>query len=160
MWVDNALHQKAWSSRQYLSHSTDFSWLISLWALFKPLNPQTGHVLSFLIILSMPLRIGIVFPQTRKFTSDANIARSFYSSQGRQTSFQDHNSDLIEQLQASTTGLATLEVRSISIPVKYCSDIPRRWKHSTFVTSRRAGLVVCLLVGEMLYLSLLLPWTQ
>jgi hypothetical protein len=38
---------------------------------------------------------------------------SFYSSQGRQTSFMDHNSDLIERLQAATPGLATLEVRSI-----------------------------------------------
>lgn len=37
-------------------------------------------------------------------------ASSFYSSQGRQTSFPDHNADLIEHLKASTEGLATLEV--------------------------------------------------
>jgi hypothetical protein len=35
---------------------------------------------------------------------------SFYSSQGRQTSFMDHNTDLIERLHASTPGLAILEV--------------------------------------------------
>jgi uridine phosphorylase len=35
---------------------------------------------------------------------------SFYSSQGRQTSFPDHNSDLIEQLQTEIEDLATLEV--------------------------------------------------
>lgn len=39
-----------------------------------------------------------------------NLSFSFYSSQGRQTSFPDHNADLIERLQASTENIATLEV--------------------------------------------------
>ncbi|KAF9451454.1 purine and uridine phosphorylase [Macrolepiota fuliginosa MF-IS2] len=42
-------------------------------------------------------------------------ADSFYSSQGRQTSFPDHNSDLIEHLQASTADLATLEMESFHL---------------------------------------------
>ncbi|KAJ3574597.1 hypothetical protein NP233_g1667 [Leucocoprinus birnbaumii] len=42
-------------------------------------------------------------------------ADSFYSSQGRQTSFPDHNSDLIEQLQASTADLATLEMETFHL---------------------------------------------
>lgn len=35
---------------------------------------------------------------------------SFYSSQGRKTSFPDRNDDLIERLQDSVKGLATFEV--------------------------------------------------
>jgi hypothetical protein len=35
---------------------------------------------------------------------------SFYSSQGRQTSFPDYNAGLIEHLQSSINDLATLEV--------------------------------------------------
>ncbi|KAF5346483.1 hypothetical protein D9756_010040 [Leucocoprinus leucothites] len=42
-------------------------------------------------------------------------ADSFYSSQGRQTSFPDQNSDLIEQLQASTADLATLEMETFHL---------------------------------------------
>ncbi|KAJ3482536.1 hypothetical protein NLJ89_g12135 [Agrocybe chaxingu] len=38
-------------------------------------------------------------------------ADSFYSSQGRQTSFPDHNADLIEHLVRSVPDLATLEER-------------------------------------------------
>ncbi|KAJ7202117.1 nucleoside phosphorylase domain-containing protein, partial [Mycena pura] len=39
-------------------------------------------------------------------------ADSFYSSQGRQTSFADQNENLIEHLQASVPDLATFEVRA------------------------------------------------
>ncbi|TFK33738.1 nucleoside phosphorylase domain-containing protein [Crucibulum laeve] len=39
-------------------------------------------------------------------------ADSFYSSQGRQTSFPDANADLIEHLKASTKDLATLEMET------------------------------------------------
>lgn len=42
-------------------------------------------------------------------------ADSFYSSQGRQTSFQDHNSDLIEQLQTEIEDLATLEMETFHL---------------------------------------------
>ncbi|KAG6873055.1 hypothetical protein C0995_003535 [Termitomyces sp. Mi166 len=42
-------------------------------------------------------------------------ADSFYSSQGRHTSFPDHNEDLIEKLQASTPGLATLEMETFHL---------------------------------------------
>jgi uridine phosphorylase len=35
---------------------------------------------------------------------------SFYSSQGRQTSFPDHNEDLIQQLHNEVEKVATLEV--------------------------------------------------
>jgi len=38
--------------------------------------------------------------------------KSFYSSQGRQTSFQDHNASLIDHLKAAVPGLVTLEVGS------------------------------------------------
>ncbi|EDR06345.1 uncharacterized protein LACBIDRAFT_300491 [Laccaria bicolor S238N-H82] len=41
--------------------------------------------------------------------------QSFYSSQGRQTSFQDHNSDLIEQLQTEIEDLATLEMETFHL---------------------------------------------
>ncbi|KIM86516.1 hypothetical protein PILCRDRAFT_96037 [Piloderma croceum F 1598] len=40
---------------------------------------------------------------------------SFYSSQGRQTSFPDHNADLIEHLQSSINDLATLEMETFHI---------------------------------------------
>ncbi|KIK00823.1 hypothetical protein K443DRAFT_99749 [Laccaria amethystina LaAM-08-1] len=40
---------------------------------------------------------------------------SFYSSQGRQTSFPDHNSDLIEQLQTEIEDLATLEMETFHL---------------------------------------------
>jgi len=40
---------------------------------------------------------------------------SFYSSQGRQTSFPDHNTNLIEHLQSSTSDLATLEMETFHI---------------------------------------------
>ncbi|KAK0458260.1 uridine phosphorylase [Desarmillaria tabescens] len=39
-------------------------------------------------------------------------ADSFYSSQGRQTSFPDHNETLIEQIIASTSDVATLEMET------------------------------------------------
>ncbi|KAG6827386.1 hypothetical protein H0H92_011984 [Tricholoma furcatifolium] len=42
-------------------------------------------------------------------------ADSFYSSQGRHTSFPDHNEDLIEKIQASTPGLATLEMETFHL---------------------------------------------
>ncbi|RDB29910.1 Purine nucleoside phosphorylase DeoD-type [Hypsizygus marmoreus] len=42
-------------------------------------------------------------------------ADSFYSSQGRHTSFPDHNADLIEKLQASTPDLATLEMETFHL---------------------------------------------
>jgi len=42
-------------------------------------------------------------------------ADSFYSSQGRQTSFPDHNTDLIEHLQSSISDLATLEMETFHI---------------------------------------------
>ena len=41
---------------------------------------------------------------------------SFYSSQGRQTSFPDHNVDLIARLMTEHKDLATLEVRSDRCP--------------------------------------------
>ncbi|KAF4566165.1 hypothetical protein EYR40_002021 [Pleurotus pulmonarius] len=55
--------------------------------------------------------------------SDTNIvtgtvnasADSFYSSQGRQTSFPDHNENLIEQLSASSKDLATLEMETFHL---------------------------------------------
>jgi len=40
---------------------------------------------------------------------------SFYSSQGRQTSFPDHNENLIEHLQSSTKDLATLEMETFHL---------------------------------------------
>src|ERR1700679_4281409 len=59
---------------------------------------------------STPLLIGrwLPFPQLSVDTEE--IFSSFYSSQGRQTSFPDHNADLIDRLRASTENLATLEV--------------------------------------------------
>jgi len=42
-------------------------------------------------------------------------ADSFYSSQGRQTSFPDHNTDLIERLKASIANLATLEMETFHL---------------------------------------------
>lgn len=42
-------------------------------------------------------------------------ADSFYSSQGRQTSFPDHNENLIEHLQSSTKDLATLEMETFHL---------------------------------------------
>jgi len=42
-------------------------------------------------------------------------ADSFYSSQGRQTSFPDYNTDLIERLQDSISDLATLEMETFHI---------------------------------------------
>jgi len=42
-------------------------------------------------------------------------ADSFYSSQGRQTSFPDHNENLIELLQLSTKDLATLEMETFHL---------------------------------------------
>ncbi|KAF8067045.1 nucleoside phosphorylase domain-containing protein [Lyophyllum atratum] len=42
-------------------------------------------------------------------------ADSFYSSQGRNTSFPDHNEELIEILQASTPDLATLEMETFHL---------------------------------------------
>ncbi|KAF9816457.1 hypothetical protein IEO21_04062 [Rhodonia placenta] len=41
--------------------------------------------------------------------------RSFYSSQGRQTSFPDHNADLIRQLKESHEDLGTLEMETFHI---------------------------------------------
>lgn len=38
------------------------------------------------------------------------IYRSFYSSQGRRTSFNDYNDDLLDRLQNSVPNLTTLEV--------------------------------------------------
>ena len=46
----------------------------------------------------------------KKNIKSAVFFSSFYSSQGRQTSFPDHNSDLIENLQTEIEDLATLEV--------------------------------------------------
>jgi uridine phosphorylase len=40
---------------------------------------------------------------------------SFYSSQGRQTSFQDHNASLIDHLKATVSGLTTLEMETFWI---------------------------------------------
>ncbi|KAG2137540.1 purine and uridine phosphorylase [Suillus clintonianus] len=40
---------------------------------------------------------------------------SFYSSQGRQTSFQDHNASLIDHLKAAVPGLTTLEMETFWI---------------------------------------------
>ncbi|PPQ71215.1 hypothetical protein CVT24_009996 [Panaeolus cyanescens] len=42
-------------------------------------------------------------------------ADSFYSSQGRQTSFPDHNGDLIERLEASIPDLSTLEMETFHL---------------------------------------------
>ncbi|KNZ71611.1 Purine nucleoside phosphorylase deoD-type, partial [Termitomyces sp. J132] len=42
-------------------------------------------------------------------------ADSFYSSQGRHTSFPDHNEHLIDKLQASTPGLVTLEMETFHL---------------------------------------------
>ncbi|KAF8220001.1 purine and uridine phosphorylase [Tricholoma matsutake] len=40
---------------------------------------------------------------------------SFYSSQGRQTSFPDHNAGLIQKLHASTSDLATMEMETFHL---------------------------------------------
>ncbi|KAG1898686.1 purine and uridine phosphorylase [Suillus fuscotomentosus] len=40
---------------------------------------------------------------------------SFYSSQGRQTSFQDHNASLIDHLKAAVSGITTLEMETFWI---------------------------------------------
>lgn len=69
---------------------------------------------------------------------------SFYSSQGRQTSFPDHNSDLIEQLQTEIKDLATLEVSLLGsfyillfTGDKFCfypfTRMTQRWKLSTCI---------------------------
>ncbi|KAI0716130.1 purine and uridine phosphorylase [Cerioporus squamosus] len=51
-------------------------------------------------------------------------ADSFYSSQGRQTSFPDHNADLIARLTAKHTDLATLEMETFHIlHLASCWDI-------------------------------------
>ncbi|TFK86183.1 purine and uridine phosphorylase [Polyporus arcularius HHB13444] len=51
-------------------------------------------------------------------------ADSFYSSQGRQTSFPDHNADLIARLTAQHTDLATLEMETFHIlHLASCWDI-------------------------------------
>ncbi|KDR73232.1 hypothetical protein GALMADRAFT_100855 [Galerina marginata CBS 339.88] len=42
-------------------------------------------------------------------------ADSFYSSQGRQTSFPDHNSDLIEHLEKKVQNLSTLEMETFHL---------------------------------------------
>ncbi|KAF8641390.1 hypothetical protein AX16_010009 [Volvariella volvacea WC 439] len=42
-------------------------------------------------------------------------ADSFYSSQGRQTSFPDHNTELIHQLQSSVPNAATLEMETFHL---------------------------------------------
>ncbi|KAF5371399.1 hypothetical protein D9615_009678 [Tricholomella constricta] len=42
-------------------------------------------------------------------------ADSFYSSQGRHTSFPDHNEDLVDKLQLSTPELATLEMETFHL---------------------------------------------
>lgn len=42
-------------------------------------------------------------------------ADSFYSSQGRQTSFPDHNADLIERLKATVPDLATFEMETFHL---------------------------------------------
>ena len=70
---------------------------------------------------------------------------SFYSSQGRQTSFPDHNAGLIDHLLESVSNLATLEVSmspvqkrikfQISLAVSFgCLGFFHRWKPSTSTT--------------------------
>ncbi|TFK48018.1 purine and uridine phosphorylase [Heliocybe sulcata] len=49
---------------------------------------------------------------TDVINASADSWPSFYSSQGRQTSFPDHNQDLIPTLLASVPGLATLEMET------------------------------------------------
>ncbi|KAG8741775.1 hypothetical protein FRC10_002442 [Ceratobasidium sp. 414] len=52
--------------------------------------------------------------ETRVYSDIVNAAAdSFYSSQGRQTTFPDHNSGLIDRLLAEIPRLATLEARPI-----------------------------------------------
>jgi len=53
-------------------------------------------------------------------------ADSFYSSQGRQTSFHDHNSDLIENLKRAVPRLTTLEMETF-----YVMHLARSWRGST-----------------------------
>ena len=68
------------------------------------------------------------------------LPNSFYSSQGRQTSFPDRNANLIERLQSSVKDLATLEVNEFNFfSVLKCADAMGRWRHSIFSTSPLVG---------------------
>ena len=74
----------------------------------KPAS-SVSVILSGTVNASADRSVGwLPFPQLSVDTE--KIFSSFYSSQGRQTSFPDHNADLIERLRASTENLATLEV--------------------------------------------------
>ncbi|EPQ61316.1 purine and uridine phosphorylase, partial [Gloeophyllum trabeum ATCC 11539] len=69
--------------------------------------------------ISKPIAAGFQQPDalSRVLSDVVNAsADSFYSSQGRQTSFPDHNQDLIPTLLSSIPGLATLEVCRLSLP--------------------------------------------
>ncbi|KAF9457116.1 nucleoside phosphorylase domain-containing protein [Collybia nuda] len=73
--------------------------------------------------VALHLEVCKALRESRPPGSDATIlpgtvnasADSFYSSQGRQTSFPDQNADLIAQLQASTPDLATLEMETFHL---------------------------------------------
>lgn len=56
-------------------------------------------------------------------------ADSFYSSQGRQTSFPDHNEDLIQYLQNTVPNLATLEMETFHL-----YHLAACWKGRTLTT--------------------------
>ncbi|KAH9475776.1 Purine nucleoside phosphorylase DeoD-type [Psilocybe cubensis] len=51
----------------------------------------------------------------QKFSDDGPVFASFYSSQGRQTSFPDHNEHLIEYLQKMVENLSTLEMETFHL---------------------------------------------
>ncbi|KAH7106329.1 purine and uridine phosphorylase [Auriculariales sp. MPI-PUGE-AT-0066] len=62
-------------------------------------------------------------------------ADSFYSSQGRQTTFPDHNEDLIESILKQVSGAATLEMETFQL-----MHLARRWSELASIPAADAGL--------------------
>ncbi|KAJ8583905.1 purine and uridine phosphorylase [Rhizopogon salebrosus TDB-379] len=81
--------------------------------LSKPVSadPDLHKALQDALELTRPPSIGnLVVSNAVNASTD-----SFYSSQGRQTSFQDHNASLIDHLKAAVPGLTTLEMETFWI---------------------------------------------
>ncbi|OSX68167.1 hypothetical protein POSPLADRAFT_1043294 [Postia placenta MAD-698-R-SB12] len=74
----------------------------------------TGHSHEPPYRISKPVNADPVLHDAVPFLTTPRC-RSFYSSQGRQTSFPDHNADLIRQLQESHEDLGTLEMETFHI---------------------------------------------
>jgi len=79
----------------------------------KPVSadPELHHAVRNALESSRPVN----FPATIIADTVNASADSFYSSQGRQTLFSDHNTDLIENLQSLVRDLATLEMETFHI---------------------------------------------